>query len=235
MKKITIDNHVKQVDLMFVPIDLLISHEDIDQNHLTKILSSISINKILMKPIIVEKNKFIVIDGHHRLNALKILGIKIVPVYLAEYGVDIVDVGGWMYVGRDVGEDYDIGWRNVVKFVEELESMSKKGDGKLVARIRGTTVSVNIDRVDVYIAFKQLYKFFDFVYKLKKIPSDIDKCFSSDLCIFLPRLKPEDVYRIVAKNKILPPRTTFHKTYLKHLYAVYPLKFLQKLGEKQWI
>ncbi|MEM1897482.1 MAG: ParB N-terminal domain-containing protein [Ignisphaera sp.] len=211
-------------DLVLLYIDDVVPHEDIDPIHSSRVLGSISVDEALRKPIIVEKNRLIVIDGHHRLNALKSLGIKVVPAYLADYR-DIDDVGRWMYIGSSRLIDH----RSVVKAVEELESMAKRGSDEMKIKVGDIVMVLNIDRIDVYLAFKELGSpntLFDMV----KIPMNIDKCYYSDICVLMPKLEPEDIYRVATRGETFPPRTTYHKTYLKNLYITYPLKLLQKLG-----
>ncbi|MEM2408794.1 MAG: ParB N-terminal domain-containing protein, partial [Ignisphaera sp.] len=197
---------------------------DIDPIHSSRVLGSISVDGALRKPIIVEKNRLIVIDGHHRLNALKFLGIKVVPAYLADYR-DVDDVGGWMYIGSSRLIDH----RSVVKTVEELESMVKRGSDEMMVKVGDIMMVLNIDRIDVYLAFKELGSS-NTLFDMVKIPINIDKCYYSDICVLMPKLEPEDIYRVATKSETFPPRTTYHKTYLKNLYVIYPLKLLQKLG-----
>ncbi|MEM2229626.1 MAG: ParB N-terminal domain-containing protein [Ignisphaera sp.] len=211
-------------DLVLLYIDDVVPHEDIDPIHSSRVLGSISVDEALRKPIIVEKNRLIVIDGHHRLNALKSLGIKVVPAYLADYR-DVDDVGGWMYIGSSRLIDY----RSVVKTVEELESMVKRGSDEMKIKVGDIVMVLNIDRIDVYLAFKELGSS-NTLFDMVKIPINIDKCYYSDICVLMPKLEPEDIYRVATKSETFPPRTTYHKTYLKNLYVIYPLKLLQKLG-----
>ncbi|MEM3201322.1 MAG: ParB N-terminal domain-containing protein [Ignisphaera sp.] len=211
-------------DLVLLYIDDVVPHEDIDPIHSSRVLGSISVDEALRKPIIVEKNRLIVIDGHHRLNALKSLGIKVVPAYLADYR-DIDDVGRWMYIGSSRLIDH----RSVVKAVEELESMVKRGSDEMKIKVGDIVMVLNIDRIDVYLAFKELGSS-NTLFDMVKIPINIDKCYYSDICVLMPKLEPEDIYRVATKSETFPPRTTYHKTYLKNLYVIYPLKLLQKLG-----
>jgi len=211
-------------DLVLLYIDDVVPHEDIDPIHSSRVLGSISVDEALRKPIIVEKNRLIVIDGHHRLNALKSLGIKVVPAYLADYR-DIDDVGRWMYIGSSRLIDH----RSVVKAVEELESMVKRGSDEMKIKVGDIVMVLNIDRIDVYLAFKELGSS-NTLFDMVKIPMNIDKCYYSDICVLMPKLEPEDIYRVATKSETFPPRTTYHKTYLKNLYVIYPLKLLQKLG-----
>ena len=52
-------------------------------------------DKVLKKPIIVDKNTNVVLDGHHRLIALKELGCKKIPVIFVNYGSRKIKVFSW--------------------------------------------------------------------------------------------------------------------------------------------
>ncbi len=56
-------------------------HEQIKKNYLKKLLHQIKGDGFIDNPIIVDKNTMIILDGHHRFNVLKQLGIKSSPVY----------------------------------------------------------------------------------------------------------------------------------------------------------
>lgn len=65
-----------------VPIHSLKPHEHIQPFHLDKIYADIAQCGYLRDPIIVSEGSHIVLDGHHRYNALKKLGVRLAPVYL---------------------------------------------------------------------------------------------------------------------------------------------------------
>lgn len=57
-------------------------HELINQDHLYELLEEIHSNGFIEAPIIVDENTLIILDGHHRFNALRILGLSKAPVFL---------------------------------------------------------------------------------------------------------------------------------------------------------
>ncbi|MCE4609043.1 MAG: ParB N-terminal domain-containing protein [Desulfurococcales archaeon] len=53
-------------------------------------------DQYVKKPIIVDRDTHVILDGHHRYTALNILGAKYVPAYLINYNDDsIVEVRSW--------------------------------------------------------------------------------------------------------------------------------------------
>jgi len=198
-----------------IEIDEIIELEDVEWFRVRRLLTSLRSDKLLMKPLIIEEFKKFIIDGHHRLRALKLLGVKEVPIFLARYGTDIEDVGGWVYIANDDIKSY---LNELVRVIDELKSLTKRGPDPLVLNIGRDQVKVSIDRVDLYIALKYVD------IPLTKVPQG--SRLTSTVSLILPKLTPEDLYLLISKCVKLPPRMTYHKTYLKHITTPYPISKL---------
>ncbi|MFH0961307.1 MAG: ParB N-terminal domain-containing protein, partial [archaeon] len=61
-------------------------HEMIRKGRLEEIRRKIKRSGIFREPIIVDRKDYIIIDGHHRTEALKKLGARKVPAILVDYG-----------------------------------------------------------------------------------------------------------------------------------------------------
>lgn len=70
------------IKIKLIKNNLLKQHEKIRKNHLKKLLKEIDCDGFLDNPIIVDKNTVIILNGHHRFNVLKLLGLSSSPVYL---------------------------------------------------------------------------------------------------------------------------------------------------------
>lgn len=62
--------------------NLLKKHEQIINSHLKMLYITIKKDGYINNPIIVDKNTMIILDGHHRYNVLKLLGLSSSPVCL---------------------------------------------------------------------------------------------------------------------------------------------------------
>lgn len=200
---------------------MLIPHEDVEKQRLLNILGELSSTWALRKPVIVDAKRYIIIDGHHRVNVMKILGAKHIPVVLADYSSDISDVGGWMYIASRGYKDQEL----LEKAIREAEYSAKRGDGILVFKMGGEVVKTRVDRIDFYLAIRELglYNIFN---SLTKIPINLNTCLTHDICLAPPKLVVDDIYRVASKNILLPPRTTCHKTALKGVAMEFKLKQL---------
>ncbi len=73
----------KSIEL--IEITKLKEHEEVDSRHLKELKEEIKSNGLLKKAILVDSNTNIILDGHHRLHALKKLGYSKIPVVFVDY------------------------------------------------------------------------------------------------------------------------------------------------------
>lgn len=84
-----------KVRIDVVPIDALKSHEQIVEDHVKELMDDIKKRGILIKPILVDAKTMIILDGHHRVEALRRLGRKLIPAVLVDYDDECVTVSSW--------------------------------------------------------------------------------------------------------------------------------------------
>ncbi len=72
-------------DIVFIEIEELKEHEEIRPDYLGELKNEILSDGILKMPIAVDKKTYIILDGHHRLHALKKIGCQRIPVILFDY------------------------------------------------------------------------------------------------------------------------------------------------------
>ena len=80
VRTLEINNQYNLID-----IDLLRPHEQIDPNRLKEIKKQLIKDGVQREPIIIEGNNLIVLDGHHRIRALKDLGYSKVVAHKINY------------------------------------------------------------------------------------------------------------------------------------------------------
>lgn len=72
-------------DYQLVEISILKSHENTNPKRLNFLLKQIKKDGFLKKPIAVDKKTYVVIDGEHRLEVLKALNCRKIPVIFVDY------------------------------------------------------------------------------------------------------------------------------------------------------
>lgn len=70
-------------------------HEEIEPVRLKELTEEIRSDKILKKPIVVDRETMIILDGHHRCNSFKQLGLTKIPVHFVDYRSRKIKVTGW--------------------------------------------------------------------------------------------------------------------------------------------
>lgn len=71
--------------MKFVSIDQVKSHERTMSRRVATLIRAIKEEGNIRRPIIVDKRSLIILDGHHRVAALRQLGVARVPAYLVDY------------------------------------------------------------------------------------------------------------------------------------------------------
>ncbi len=73
----------------------LVPHEQVDQDRLLLLVKQIARDGALYSPVMVDRSSMVILDGHHRVSALKLLGCDLTPVYLVDYRDPSVRVTQW--------------------------------------------------------------------------------------------------------------------------------------------
>lgn len=84
-----------QVRYALVELARLRSHEEVQPGLLAKLVDQIRRDGFVRKPVLVESRHYVILDGHHRYEALRELGCRRVPCYLIDYFSDLVQLDTW--------------------------------------------------------------------------------------------------------------------------------------------
>lgn len=80
-------NQIKKIE-----ISKLNPHEQIIEENLETVLKSLKIEGKLKQPVIADEKTNVILDGHHRVKAFDILGIREIPCRLVDYSSDEITV-----------------------------------------------------------------------------------------------------------------------------------------------
>ena len=81
--------------IRLIPIEELLEHEEVIEDHVQLLIKLILKDGMLHYPILVEIRHKVILDGHHRFNALKRLGAAYVPALLINYSSPAIKVLSW--------------------------------------------------------------------------------------------------------------------------------------------
>jgi len=83
------------MDILLMNINELEEHEEVEFRQLERLKKQIRKDKMLKRPIVVDKNTKTIIDGHFRFNSLKQLGYSKIPVFLIDYSSPEILIRTW--------------------------------------------------------------------------------------------------------------------------------------------
>ena len=81
--------------LELIDIKKIIPHELTDQSIIDILINKIRGDGYWSNPVIIDKETMIIMDGHHRYEAAKIIGIKKIPCYIMGYHSNNVQIYNW--------------------------------------------------------------------------------------------------------------------------------------------
>lgn len=81
--------------VVLIPIEVLYPHEEVNPARLKELEQEITRFGVLRKPILVESESLVILDGHHRVRVLRKLGKRFVPALLISYEDLCVRVESW--------------------------------------------------------------------------------------------------------------------------------------------
>lgn len=91
--------------VVLVPIDLLRPHEETEPERLSYLERDILGKRVLERPILVDMDTLVILDGHHRHAVLRRIGKKKIPALLIDYQSPCVSVSSWRPGERVSKED----------------------------------------------------------------------------------------------------------------------------------
>lgn len=78
-----------------IDVDKLRCHEELQPDLLEHVLSDIQAEGAVHRPILVAEKSLVILDGHHRYAALKLLGCRRIPCYVVDYFAAVVELTLW--------------------------------------------------------------------------------------------------------------------------------------------
>jgi len=135
-------------DICFIDLEALKEHEEIRPDYLEQLKNEILSDGILKMPIAVDKKTYIILDGHHRLHALRKIGCKRIPVILFDYQSPEIEVIPWR-------EDENISKEMIIQTALAGRRMPPKTSKHMIL-IKGELKHISILEKDINIPLDKL-------------------------------------------------------------------------------
>jgi len=226
--------------LKIVDIDSLFLHEEIIPETLEQLVKSIKEDGVIRHPVIVDEKSFVVLDGMHRVAALKKLNCKRIPVCLVNYSNPSVMVGCWYRTiknGASVDEE--------LKEIEKLGFKLKEESNIKEKEIGKTPVFAGLKTFRksyiVYQPFNDMKEAYDYIKiieeNLKNLNLEIGyetevdalKMLSNQLVnaiILTPKLSKKIIIETALSGRVFAHKATRHVIPARPLYVNVPVRLL---------
>jgi len=86
---------VTPFEYALVPIDRLRRHERFNSHKVDLLEAEIRKAGVFADPIWVSRDSWVILNGHHRVEALRRLGAKWIPAWVFDYESDVIHVEHW--------------------------------------------------------------------------------------------------------------------------------------------
>jgi L-serine kinase (ADP) len=80
------------MDVQKIPLSKLRPHEEFTEGRLRALMKALKKTGVQWFPILVDKKDFIILDGHHRTEAFRRMGMKTIAAKLVDYDSPDIEV-----------------------------------------------------------------------------------------------------------------------------------------------
>ncbi len=220
-------------EIEFLDANKVIPHEEPSNERLNKLVLKIKKDGFVNHPIVCTniKDKIIILDGTHRYNALKEIGVKFIPIQLVSYDRRRIKLNSWA-------------WQ--FKFDDQFLAFIRSFDGRIFKEVRNPrNYEVLIKSRDSFILkFNNRVEFLKFLNELKNI--SYERVLRKDVVegIVFPKLDHSFFFFLAKNNYRIPSGITRFKVERRILFLKVSLdvlndeklifEFKEKLKERKF-
>ncbi len=239
------------LEIALVAVSKVHIHEEIIPEPLEELVRDIkSIGKV-RNPVIVDSNTRVVLDGMHRVAAVREIGCRYLPVCLVDYQDSNVMVGCWYRVIRGKPKPDESVFLDMSRSLGLEVKRSSLGEALEALEERSATIAfmtaknchlLNASRMDIRESYKWvkrleqaiLDKGFDVGYERD---SEAERQVISDkalAALLVPRVRKDEVIKAALTGKVFAHKTTRHVLPVRPMGVEVPLRWLtgdKPLGE----
>lgn len=227
--------------IAILDISSLHMHEQVIPELLERLASSIATDGCIRDPVIVDKKSLVVLDGVHRIAALKKLGIPRIPACLVDYRNPNIKVSNWYRTITDAS--------NIEKTITNLKLPSVTVESTEKSDISRIGVSPNVAAIKfrnktflIKSRFSSLREAYNIIEKIEnklrasgltiKYETERDALQNLregnvDVVICTPKLTKQKIVRAALSGTVLAPKTTRHVIPARPMRLNVPISLLK--------
>ncbi|MFH1821211.1 MAG: ABC transporter ATP-binding protein [Methanobacteriota archaeon] len=229
------------MEIELVSLDKVHVHEEIIPKPLSELLHNIKSSQIFRDPVIVDSRTLVVLDGMHRVAALRDMGCRYVVACLVDYLDPKIVVGCWNRVIR--GEDVESKLMGVFKLLGLKVHYSTLDEATLALAERKATAAFltsngcqllkapNTDIRESYDWIRRIEgaikgEAFSMEYSLESESIERIKSGEAQAALLLPQVHKDEVLEASLSGNIFIHKTTRHILPARPMNVGVPLEWL---------
>ncbi len=235
-----------RMEIRFLSVDSLYTHEETIPSALNQLQKELLEEQILKHPIIVDIETNVVLDGMHRVAALKNLHCEIVPVCLVNYQNPAIELYAWY---REF--DGDFSYKSLLDGVitkgryKQIQQSSKQAYETV--NTRNAMAALAIGKTAVLFAPQDslpIKKIYDKIAEVEVVAQQIgfEIIYSTEAdalaslqsekrpVLIVPSLTKEEVVESALQHILFAHKTTRHVVPARPLFTNVPLSWLKEVN-----
>lgn len=236
-----INNDLLALEIKIEEISNLHRHEEIILDYLHKLIEDIKSDGYIRHPIIVDKKTLVVLDGMHRLVAMKTIGCRFIPICVVDYNNANIIVECWHRVinhssdfERLIGSIKELGLN--IKLRPKMQAIKYVKERRSIYAIISHRKSYSVhdpqkNTKDIYEAIKQTENKLTsrrFVVSYSTYLDTENSIMSGKAlaALITPPISKKEVIEASLSGKLFPHRATRHIIPARPLFINVPLNWL---------
>lgn len=213
----------EKFELKLLSSGKILLHEECEDNRFSKLIARFNEERVLYNPLIIGKfeDKFILIDGANRFEALRNIGCKSILGQLVDYSSADVTLRSWYHFVSAMKMDDLLNYCNKNSLSYSECGLHEKPESKkqLIVRSsdnRAVCISLSSDLEEMLGILSRLNRYYENEFSYSRIDSDTDisnvKKLSNEegLLFVFPEFSKNDIVAIAGLKQKLPAGISRH-------------------------
>jgi hypothetical protein len=227
------------INLKLIPVSKLIPHEETVPHLSDRLTRRMMRDGVQRDPIVVDEGSMMVLDGMHRLEALRRMGAASAVCFLVDFMGDRVKLFRWFRLVENPEDELVSEMRQELGMVREVPLVWHDAgfDAGLTLTHRGRAYA-SVTEEGAVTATKAV-RAFDRVAKsagawieyVDEGTASPDLLKGNYMALLTPRFKKEEVVHAAMEGKPFPPKTTLQVFPVRPMGINYPIEALRSKGD----
>ena len=226
-------------------IENLKPHEEVIESLVKSLADAIRIQGIVRDPLMVDQEELVVLDGMHRLAALKLLKSHFAPCCLVDYDNPLIKVGSWFRLFAIEEAELvakDLLKQNMLLYVEDKTDIGKaRSDPRAIIftkdgycfNLQQSSDAVEFTRTAVNLERELTTRGCHVDYQPESVAFQQLISGSTDLVIAVPVFTKQQIRQLGVAGLLLPHKVTRHVMPSRPMRVDIPLHMLMREDASQ--